>query len=391
MPDSTYQVNKEEFGRRLSSFCGRYKISYRKLSDLCGGSRNMFSKTSVARMMSGEGDNALYERMMPIIADALTAFLEKLGLDHENVKTEIDPIFDVKESTMIANRCILSPEAVRFFGLKSDPFDVDHLPWGDEVFTNPELDTAAVRLRDAVLYQRFVAVVGDVGSGKTLLKLRVAGELEGETAKAKLLYPEFFDMAEVTVHGIANKILAELGQKVPQNKEARVSRIREVLTGMQQEGIGVAIILDEAHRLADKVISSLKNFWEMTNGKNSRLLGVILFGQPQFIESRLLDVRFREIRQRVQVIKMPELKNSAVDYLRHRVSTVGGDIDLLFDAESLRRITLNAKTPLSLGNLANAALTHAFDMEEPRVTASLDFFRKLSTGQQVVNVRRSAA
>ena len=44
----------------------------------------------------------------------------------------------------------------------------------DDLFTNPELDSVANRLKDAVLYQRFVAVVGHVGSGKTLLKLRVA-------------------------------------------------------------------------------------------------------------------------------------------------------------------------------------------------------------------------
>lgn len=388
---STASTNAE-FGLSVREFIDRHGISLRKLSDLCDGGRNAFSKTSADRLVKGTADAAVYERMRPILVDAFVAFLEARGFMPGEIEDELSVIFDPKEFTkMIANRCILSPEAARFFGLNRDPFDVDHLPWGDEVFTNAELDAAAARLRDAVLYQRFVAVVGGVGTGKTLLKLRIAAELEGEAGKAKLLYPEFFDMAEVTVHGIANKILAELGQKIPQNKEARVSRIREVLTQMQQEGIGVAIILDEAHRLNDKVISSLKNFWEMTNGKNSRLLGVILFGQPQFIESRLRDVRFKEIRQRVQVIQMPELKNSAVDYLRHRVAGVGGDLDLLFEPEALRRIAINANTPLALGNLANGALMDAFEQEEKTVTASLQFFRNLSTGQQVLGIRRSAA
>lgn len=390
MSDPNFMIDKEEFGRRLAAFLARYKISYRQLSNMCDGTRIGFAKTSVSRIVHGQGDDAVYERLLPVIADALTAFLEKLGTPPEQIQAELFPIFDVKESTMIANRCPLSPEACRFFGLKRDPFDVDHLPWGDEIFTNPEIDAVAARLRDAVLYQRFVAVVGGVGTGKTLLKLRVAAELDDEPGKAKLLYPEFFDMSEVTVHGIANKILAELGQRIPQNKEARVSRIREVLTQMQQEGIGVAIILDEAHRLADKVISSLKNFWEMTNGRSSRLLGVILFGQPAFIEARLRDVRFREIRQRVQIIQMPEIRDSAADYLRHRIASVGGNADQLFEPEALRRIAINGNTPLALGNLANAALMDAFTEEEKQVTASLNFFRGLSTGQQVLGIRRSA-
>lgn len=391
MPRPSFQIDKQAFGERLAGFCSRYKISCRSLSNICDGTRHAFSKSNAYRILNGEGDSSLYQRMMPILAERLELYLIKQGLSPEEVREELDPIFDLQETNMIANRCPLSPEACRFFGLRRDPFDVDHLPFGDEIFTNDALDSAAARLRDAVLYQRFVAVVGGVGTGKTLLKLRVASELESEAGKAKLLYPEFFDMGEVTVHGIANKILAELGQRVPQNKEARVSRIREVLTQMQQEGIGVAIILDEAHRLNDKVISSLKNFWELTNGRSSRLLGVILFGQPAFIEARLRDVRFREIRQRVQIIQMPEMGDCAVDYLRHRIASVGGDADRLFEPEALRRIAVNGTAPLALGNLANGALMDAFGEEEKQVTASLNFFRSLSTGQQVLRQRRSAA
>ncbi len=268
---------------------------------------------------------------------------------------------------------------------------MDHLPTADEIYNNDEIQAVVNRLKDAIVFQRFVAVIGGVGTGKTLLKLRVAHELEGIEHKAKLLYPEFFDMEEVTVHGIANKILAELGQKIPQNKEARVARIREVLTQMQQEGVGVAIILDECHRLRDKVISSLKNFWEMTNGRSSRLLGVILFGQPSFVDSRLRDVRFKEIRQRVQIIDMPDMNGSSPCYIAHRLKLAGGDIDTLFDPKAIERICINAQTPLALGNLCNEALMEAYRLEEKQVSVSFEFFKKLSTGQQVLGIRRPAA
>jgi type II secretory pathway predicted ATPase ExeA len=380
---------------------------------MCNGGQNKFSKTTVDRLFKGTTTDFVVDRMRPVIAAALVEYLECRGFMPTEIEAELSELFDPKEYIkMIANRCPLSPEAVRHFGLNRDPFDVDHLPTAGELYTNPEIESVVARLKDAVLYQRFVAVIGGVGTGKTLLKLRVAHELEEVAGKTKLLYPEFFDMEEVTVHGIANKILAELGQKIPQNKEARVTRIREVLTQMQQEGIGVAIVLDEAHRLRDKVISSLKNFWEMTNGRSSRLLGVILYGQPAFVDSRLRDVRFKEIRQRVQIIEMPVfnsgsppykggvaaaaadgvvLSSTAASYIAHRLKIAGGSIDTLFEPKAVERICINAQTPLAIGNLTNEALMAAYECEEKHVTASLEFFKKLSTGQQVLGMRKSAA
>lgn len=383
-------VSKEDFALGVREFCDRHRISYRRLSTIGGGSRNGFSVATINRIYRGEAAESVLTRMRPILAAAFVSYLEEKGYMPSEIEAELSGLFDAKEYTkMLANRCPLSPEAVRWFGLKRDPFDVDHLPWGDEVFTNAELDSVAARVRDAVLYQRFIAVVGGVGSGKTLLKLRIAQELE-EHGKSKLIYPEFFDMSEVTVSGIATQILVALGQRVPNDKTKRVVRIKETLTQLQQEGIAVAIIVDECHRLGDRVISSFKNFWEMTNGRNARLLGVLLFGQPAFVEARLREVHFKEIRQRVQVINMPDLNGSSIAYLSHRIASVGGNIDKIFDAESLKRICLNASTPLALGNLTNEALMDAYQQEEKKVTLDLPFFKKLNTNQGVIKMRRSA-
>lgn len=388
---SALEPEDQEFCESLAEFCHRYDISTRRLETMLAAEGERVSKTEVHRLLKGQVNPQKLTRLRPAITAVVVNVLQRQGLTPDEIEEQISQSFLSKEILkMIASRCPLSPEAVRHFGLKRDPFDVDHLPHGDEVFTNPKLDAVAARVRDAVKYQRFVAVVGGVGTGKTLLKLRIAGELEDE-GKSLLIYPEFFDMAEVTVAGIATQILTALDQKIPNDKTRRVNRIKEVLTSLQQEGLSVALIVDEAHRLHDRVISSFKNFWEMTNGRNSRLLGVLLFGQPSFVDSRLRDVRFKEIRQRVQVIDMPPLNGESADYIRHRLRTVGGDIDTLFDAESLRRICLNAATPLALGNLANAALMDAYENEEKKVTASLPFFKKLNSGQQVVGIRRSAA
>lgn len=383
MKQSALTPQNLAFCNALAVFCDRNDISRRHLSRLL-----LISVTAVQNLLHQNTPDHIVERIRKQAGPVLVDLLRDRGLSHDEIETELIDIHQLEEHIMIADRCILTPEAIRYFGLKHDPFDVDRLPVGDELFSNAELDSVAARVRDAALYQRFIAVVGGVGSGKTLLKLRVAEEVED---KARLLFPEFFDMSAVTVHGIANTILAELGQKIPTNKEARVTKLKTVLTSMQQEGTPVAIVLDECHRLHDKVISSLKNFWEMTNGRNSRLLGVILFGQPAFVEARLREQIFKEIHQRVQVIDMPSLTKAARSYLDHRIAFAGGDFDKLFEKAAVDRIAANASTPLALGNLANEALMAAMDKEEMRVTVDLPSFRKLSTGQPVLGVRRSAA
>lgn len=389
---SGLEPEDQEFCSALSDFCRRFDISLSRLREMVRGEGEETSRTTIHRILLGQVTPGSLNRFRPIVSAAIIRFLEeRMGYTPEQIELEFTSNFLSKEILkMIASRCPLSPEAIRFFGLKRDPFDVDQLPYGDEVFTNPELDAIAARVRDAVKFQRFIAVVGGVGTGKTLLKLRVATEL-ADDGKTALIYPEFFDMEQVTVAGIATQILAALDQKVPQDKTRRVNRIKEVLTQMQQEGIAVAIIIDEAHRLHDKVISSFKNFWELTNGRNNRLLGVLLFGQPSFVDSRLRDIRFKEIRQRLQIIQMPELNGQSEAYLRHRIALAGGDLEKLFDPEAIKRVTLNGVTPLALGNLANAALMDAFEQEEPRVVTSLPFFKKLNTGQQVLGIRRTAA
>jgi type II secretory pathway predicted ATPase ExeA len=204
------------------------------------------------------------------------------------------------------------------------------------------------------------------------MKIRAARELADSKYKTRLIYPEFFDMSAVSVGSIARTILEEFEiSPIPQDSTARVRRIKQLLTSLERDDYRVALVFDECHRLNDKVLIALKNFWELTDGKYSRLLGVVLFGQPRFVESTLRDYRFREIAERVQVIEMPSLAQTSAEYLSHKIACVGGNINQLFDSESIRRICSVAKTPLSLGNLTNAALMEAYKLEETQVVSQL--------------------
>lgn len=384
----------------VADFRDEHDLSIRRISAICDGDRTGISKSTVQRIISAGIDPDALEKIRPTLAVKFAQYLDDRGFHATEIESILSPVFEIKEfKSMLFNRCELPFSATRHFGLSFDPFDVDRIPAEDELFTTPEIDACVSRVKDAIIYQRFVAVIGDVGTGKTLLKMRVAAELAREDAhKTCLLYPEFFDMSQVEVHAVASYILHELGQAVPQSKPERVKRIKQVLDDLHTDGVSTALMLDECHRLNDKLISSLKNLWELSKGipklggagraVTNRLLGIVLFGQPQFVNSRLREVIFKEIRQRVQIIQMPDFTKAGRAYIEHRIRLAGGDPKALFEDSALDAISRNASTPLSLGNLANEALIEAFEKEEPQVKIGFPFFKKLRDTPQVAAVRK---
>ncbi|MBK8810674.1 MAG: AAA family ATPase [Acidobacteria bacterium] len=372
--DFTKLLPKNEFAQRLDEFAVANGLTYTSLADIFVAERGL-SRISIYRLRNNLTDEKFYSKRIPKMERPLESWCLAQNWSIEKIDSELNQLFPFREAKkVIINRCELPASAVKFFGLEADPFDVDRIPSDEEMFSTPELDEAADRIRDAVLYKRFICCVGAVGTGKTSLRIRVARELQA-SPKVHLVYPEFFDMNQVSVRAVAKAVLDEWDIRCPQDSTTAVRRIRTLLTSLDKDDHRVALVFDECHRLNDRVLTSLKNFWEMTNGGFSRLLGVVLFGQPRFVEATLRDSRFREIAERIQVIEMPPLstgKNfSARGYLAHRIKCVGGDIDRLFEPAVVSRICAIAKTPLSLGNLTNNCLMEAFKVEETQVRASM--------------------
>ena len=374
------------FGQRLKLFLEKHHLSARKFADVCDN-RDFTTKSSIHRFVSGNANPNTYERAMLVLEECVRNWMFDQGYSSTRIESDLEELFNFEERDMIVNRCLLTSDAVKFFGLKADPFDVDRVPGDDEIFTDKHLDEVAARVRDAVLYKRFVCVVGAVGTGKTSMKIRIARELAQSRQKCHLIYPEFFDMNAINVGAIAGSILEEFEVKVPRDSTARVRRIKQQLTSLEKDDARVALVFDECHRLNEKVLVSLKNFWEMTNGGYSRLLGVVLFGQPKFVEATLRDSKFREIAERVQIVEMPSIEKSAKEYLTHKIAAAGGDINTLFEPKAVQRICSVAKTPLSLGNLANNSLMEAFKLEETQVVSQM---LNLPDAPKVRQIRQAA-
>ena len=371
--------------QKLEAFRVHYMVSYTRLVEVCGGPDNGVCRSTLQRLSGGPArEPRSNRRIKPLIIEGLRRFLSAKGRSAEQIQAELSNIFPLEEVAMIAPRTTLPPEAQKHFGLKRDPFTSDPRARA-EVFTTPQLDKILAQVEDAINYQGFVGVAGEIGSGKTVLKRRVMEMAEQSNGRIRLLWPEFFNMDRVHSGSIVSYLLRSFDQVVPADLVARAEKLKHILNDASQSGIRVALGFDECHHLHDRLLTALKNFWEMGTGGYTRFIGVVLFGQPQF-EGRLRDHRFREICERIDILRMPPLGKAAGDYLAHRIRVAGGDIDRLFERDAVRLLTKQASTPLAIGNLANASLLKAYQLGEKKVFAS--FIQKSDSEPAVLGVRR---
>jgi type II secretory pathway predicted ATPase ExeA len=375
----------------LGAFMGRHGISVRKLSEMLGGP-GVAAPSTVYRLLESKLEPDYQKELMSKLAVRFPAFLVEQGYDKAQIDHELLEIFEKGEyQPMISQRLELSPEAQKFFGFKEDPFSKP--PQNrEEVYISPALQQIFDRVVDAIRYQGFVSVTGEIGSGKSTLRALVEDYVETQP-NVRIVWPEFFDMKNVTPMQIAEAILEAFEvTKVPRSAVRRGKAVKDLLARLYKDGVRVAIAFDEGHRLNDAALSCLKNFLEMSSGGFQRYLGVIIFGQPIF-EARLREYNFREIFERVVPLKMPDFSETAAEYLQHRLELVGGDIAKLFDNEALDLICRQSSTPLGLGNLTNEAFLVSMGFNNKKVIGSAiktKMFFENPKNQQSWSRRKSA-
>lgn len=356
----------------LVNFKEYHGLSLRDLARWTG-----ISRSSVERLLKGSHSAAQLAEAKPALLDGLTALLQTGDFDATQIHHSLSLIFPSEVLTLMnTNRTLLPRHVQQHFGLNRDPFAADPQR-RNEVFTNKKLDQIADQVMDAILYQGFMAVIGEIGSGKTLLKKRVVEEAAHNTTPIKLVFPFFFEMERVTSRSIAGLLLEQLGQSVPYDSIRRANRLQEALGNMYTEGQRVALVIDECHHLNSRTLTALKNFWEMGSGGFTRYLGLVLFGQPQF-EGRLREPKYRELFERIEIVNMPALGKAAFDYVAHRCRVAGAKPEELFDAAVITELSKQTTTPQGLGNLCNQALLKTFNLGQSKAT--LELLRLKATG-----------
>ena len=287
---------------------------------------------------------------------AIVAVLDEEGLPTAN-------LFDAAQQprrTKMHNRKLLSYEILARFGLESDPFNLE--PNGQAgVFESRGVVNLMKALKLALTNQNMVALVGDIGSGKSTA---INTFIDRCSADPNLVIwrPAAAQVGKLTAYSICSYIVERHSSKRPSTDHARLYRqVAEILIELTRGGASVALVIDEAHRLPAGTLASLKNLFEIRDPQAplSRMLAIILTGQPALERSLTAVTTLREVAERTLIMPMPSQQEAIPAYLKHRIRQVGGDPDRVFTEGALKAIAKHARTYQEAGNIAAATIEQA--------------------------------
>jgi general secretion pathway protein A len=257
----------------------------------------------------------------------------------------------------------------QFFKLKEHPFSnaPDIRFWYD----GGEHSEAMVRIMHAVDTRKGLAVmIGDIGTGKTLLARRLLETLEEDedSYEASLLVVVH---SEVTADWMLKKIAQQLGVEEPAEKKGDVlNQLYERLMQIYAEKKRAVVIIDEANMLRKKEIyEELRGLLNLEVPGN-KLVSLVLLGMPELEEYLKLDP---PLVQRVDLkFKLQSLTEvSTREYIQHRLSVAGGTRDL-FDVEAYKAVYEHSKgIPRVINTICDNALLEGYIAKQEMINKEL--------------------
>ena len=160
---------------------------------------------------------------------------------------------------------MLGEAVLRKFRLEKDPF-VNELMDGSDVFMSREHKRAEWLLLDAAGHQHFVALVGPVGSGKTIVLKRVMEKMDPKRDPSFAVSSlRCLDKEEATSYSIMEALIKDFSSETPlRSREGRARQIGSLLVKMVNNRQKPVLIIDEAHALNYRTLRALKRLFDET-------------------------------------------------------------------------------------------------------------------------------
>lgn len=203
----------------------------------------------------------------------------------------------------------------------------------------------------------FVKVIGEVGTGKTILCRALLKALGDEFVCAYL--PNPYLRPSSLLLSIADELQIEYPKRVTQHQLTR--RLNDALLSMHAAGKRVVLCMDEAQAVPLQTLETLRLLTNLETEKR-KLLQVVLFGQPELAQV-LNQTSIRQLRQRITfAYELYPLNRTALEaYIAHRLAIAGYDGPKLMTRRALDVLFEGSHgIPRLVNILAHKALMSAF-------------------------------
>jgi MSHA biogenesis protein MshM len=205
-----------------------------------------------------------------------------------------------------------------FFGLNAAPFKITPDP--QLFYAGGQRGLALEALIYAILHgEGIVKVVGEVGSGKTMLCRMLERKLPASVLIIYLANPSL--SPELILHAIAFEM--NLPIRAETNRLEVMRHLQHSLLQHHSENRQVVIFIEEAQSMPVATLEEIRLLSNLETA-HDKLLQIVLFGQPE-LDELLSAPHIRQLKERIthSIYLMPLHENDIQDYLYFRMQSVG--------------------------------------------------------------------
>lgn len=254
----------------------------------------------------------------------------------------------------------------RYFEFLESPFSVTPDP--RFFYSNPVYLEAYANLRYGIEAKKgFIAITGEVGTGKTTLLRKLMHSLQSS------IHSVFIFNTAVSFNELLRLILSDLG--LPAEGKDRLAMIEELNSYLLEQvtkGDIVCLLIDEAQNLSDESLEGLRLLSNLETDKE-KLLQIVLIGQPE-LQIKLARTNLRQLRQRIAIqCEITPLKDEEVgSYITFRLSVAGYQREDLFERKAVDKIAHYSKgIPRLINIICDNALLIAFAASQKIVSTHI--------------------
>ena len=323
----------------------------------------------------------------PSLKDRIEAAQEAYDtLSYKHKREAYDAVVEVKKGHVVSNETKTNRSAsLRFLGIKDNttkprhqnvyqdffgfsekPFDLTPDP--KYLYLSPKHKEVLAHLVYGLQENNgFLKIVGEVGTGKTMICRSFLRELRADFNIAYIFNPCINELE------LLQTINTELG--IPGKSKSK-KKLVDVLNGFlleeRSKGHRVVVIIDEAQDLQPNVLEQLRLLSNLETD-TEKLIQIVLIGQPE-LDKVLAKDDLRQLRQRITIKweLLPLNLEETRGYIQHRLNIALGKGKVRFSREAVEMVFRYSRgIPRMINVVSDRTLLIAFTQSTKKITPKI--------------------
>jgi len=253
-----------------------------------------------------------------------------------------------------------------YYGFSEKPFDLTPDP--KYLYLSPKHKEVLAHLVYGLQENNgFLKIIGEVGTGKTMICRSFLQELRTDFSIAYVFNPAINELE------LLQTINSELGlPSEMDSKKKLVDTLNVFLLSERKKGHRVVVIIDEAQALQVKVLDQLRLLSNLETD-TEKLIQLVLIGQPE-LDQLLKKSELRQLRQRITISweLLPLNRDETRGYIQHRINVALGKGRVQFARSAVELIyKYSHGIPRMINVLADRSLLIAYTMNTKKITPKI--------------------